>query len=60
MNTIKVSMEEKLLLKMKKIFKDFESMGLFPYEIYTLMCSYAIKIKCEYNMDIHSRLMNKL
>ena len=33
-------------------------MGLFPYEIYTLMCARAGSLKFKYDFKIHTKLMD--
>lgn len=50
--------EKKLLFKMKNFLRQYEMMGLYCWEIFTLMSGYAIKNKIEYNFDIHQKLLN--
>jgi hypothetical protein len=49
-----------LLSYMKKIYKDYKKNDLYPYEIFTLMCNYAISKNYNYDMQIHLQLMDKI
>ena len=43
--------------QMGKIFDDYKQMGLYPYEIYTLMCGFAMNKNISYNIGIHTELL---
>jgi hypothetical protein len=47
-----------LLLEMKNILKAI-GLDVLP-ELYTLMSAFAINEGCEYNLDIHNKLLNRL
>lgn len=49
-----------LLNKMKQIIKEYKIMGLFPFELYTLMSNFALKKNINYNMDFHLELMKNI
>ena len=46
--------------QMQKIFDDYKQMNLYPYEIYTLMCGFAMNKNYSYNMTIHSELLRNI
>jgi len=52
--------EEILLDEMKSIFVSFKKLGLYPYELYTLMCGVATRYNYFYSLDTHSKLLNVL
>lgn len=43
--------------RMDKFFVDFRNLGLYPYELYTLMHCVADEYGIEYNMDLHQELI---
>jgi hypothetical protein len=47
-----------LLAEMRKIKQSYKEMGVFCYELYTLMYVIALKENIPYGMDIHSELNN--
>ena len=49
--------KNKLKKRMNKFFEDYEKMGLYPYELYTLMCTVADEHKINYTLDLHGELM---
>ena len=46
-----------LLNEMKKIINSYKIMGLFPYELYTLMYNKAINNNLKYDIDLHIKLL---
>ena len=47
-----------LLNEMKNIQQSYKNMGIYCYELYTLMCGIALNNNVFYDIDIHSELMN--
>jgi hypothetical protein len=52
------SVRQRLLNRMNEFIKQYEIMGLYPNELYTLMSSYAHINKLEYDMETHTDLLN--
>jgi len=49
--------KNKLKKRMNKFFEDYKKMGLYPYELYTLMCTIADEYDINYTLDLHGELM---
>lgn len=58
--TLVLEPEAYLLYEMQKIKELYNKLGIYPYELYTLMYGIAIKEKISYGIDRHSKLMNRI
>ncbi len=47
-----------LLEELRNFKKLYNKLGVYPYEIYTLMFTVALRDKIPYGMDIHNQLMD--
>lgn len=47
-----------LKCRMDKIHKSYKEMGVYPYELYTLMCVVANEFDINYTMELHGELIN--
>ena len=46
--------------QMQKIFDDYKQMRLYPYEIYTLMCGFAMNKNYSYSLQLHNELLKNI
>jgi len=56
-NKLTVGIKECLQEKMDNIFKTYEENGMYPYELFTLMCGIADTFDIIYTMELHGELM---
>ncbi len=56
-NRVTIGIKKCLKTRMDKFFNDFSKMGLYPYELYTLMCTVADEFDINYTIDLHGELM---
>ena len=57
MNKITVGIKKCLKSRMDEIFRCYEEGGIYPYELYTLMCTVADEFDINYTLDLHGELM---
>ena len=56
-NRVTEGIKKCLKNRMNEIHENFEKMGLYPYELYTLMCTVADEFDINYTIDLHGELM---
>ena len=56
-NRVTIGIKKCLKSRMDEIYKNFDEMGMYPYEIYTLMCCVADEFDINYTMNLHGELM---
>jgi len=49
---------QRLLFEMKRILNEYKRMNLFCYELYTLMNVFSTQNKYDYDINIHTDLLN--